>query len=275
MDVAGRKQYRYHDSWRTHRDRMKFDSMVAFGSALPRLRRRVTRELKTEPLSREQVLACAVRLLDLGFFRIGSEDYAEQNESYGLTTMRREHASLHGDEVFFDYPAKSGVRRVQAIVDPRVREVIAVLKRRRGGGDQLLVYRRDGRYRDLGSDEVNEYLKAILGPDFSAKDFRTWNATVLAAVAFAVAADDANSDRARARAERDAIRTVAAYLGNTPAVARASYVDPRVIDRFHAGTTIAAALSEAARRDGPDLANARTRARIEAAVVGLLEDAAA
>jgi len=307
VDAAGRKQYRYHDQWRAHRDRQKFDSMVGFGTALPRLRRRVARDLKREPLSREQVLAAAIRLLDLGFFRIGSEDYAEQNESYGLTTMRRSHVSLCDDEIVFDYQAKSGIRRVQAIADPQVRDIVAKLKRRRGGGDLLLVYRSPRGFAELHADQVNSYLKQIAGEDFSAKDFRTWNATVLAAVALAAgptspareratraatqaareravraAASQAAHERAvrepasqaaRERAVRAAIKTVAAYLGNTPAVCRASYVDPRVIDRFHAGTTIAAALD--GRRGGPNLANSATRTRIEAAVVELLDDAPA
>jgi len=288
LDAAGRKQYRYHDQWRTHRDRQKFDSMVGFGLALPKLRRRVARDLKREPLSREQVLAAAIRLLDLGFFRIGSEDYAEQNESYGLTTMRRSHVSLCDEEIVFAYQAKSGTHRVQAIADPPLREIVAKLKRRRGGGDLLLVYRTPRGFADVHAEQVNGYLKQFAGEDFSAKDFRTWNATVLAAVALAAGpatqpargrasqaargrAREPASQAARERAVRGAIKTVAAYLGNTPAVCRASYVDPRVIDRYHAGTTIAAALD--GRRGGPNLANSATRARIEAAVVELLDDA--
>ncbi|MDX6697091.1 MAG: topoisomerase, partial [Solirubrobacteraceae bacterium] len=135
IDAAGRKQYRYHDQWRARRDREKYGSMVAFGNALPAMRRRVTRDLRSsQELTRTRVLACAIRLLDLGFFRIGSEDYAVTNESYGLATMLKRHATVEADEVVFDYPGKSGQRRVHAIADDDVRAIVADLKRRRAGG---------------------------------------------------------------------------------------------------------------------------------------------
>jgi DNA topoisomerase I len=282
IDAAGRKQYLYHEQWRAHRDRQKFDSMIAFGRALPRLRRRVSRDLRGRPdsavrgvddrLARKRVLACAVRLLDVGFFRIGSDDYAERNESYGLTTMLRRHVSIEGHELVFDFPAKSGQRRVQAIADADALDVVAELKRRRGG-EQLLAYREDGHWVELAAEEVNDYLKRHSGGDFTAKDFRTWNATVLAAVALAVDGDGANTRAARERRVKDAVKTVAAYLGNTPAVCRASYVDPRVIERYHAGVTIAPTLA-ALPAGEPDLADTRSRARIEAGVLDLLDDAA-
>ncbi len=277
IDAAGRKQYLYHASWREHRDRRKFDSMLAFGAALPRLRRGVMRDLKidgrrrlrAQELTEGRVLACAVRLLDLGFFRIGSEDYAERNESYGLSTMLREHLTVGEHEVVFDFPAKSGQRRVQAIADPEALAVLAALKRRRSGS-QLLAYRTKEGWQELSAEQVNSYLKQISGGPFTAKDFRTWNATVLAAVALADA-DDATGRAAREREVKRAIKTVAAYLGNTPAVCRASYVDPRVIDRFAAGVTIAPAIGDG----GPDLGKARVRARVERAVLELLRDNAA
>ncbi|MHB8233840.1 MAG: DNA topoisomerase IB [Solirubrobacteraceae bacterium] len=277
MDAAGRKQYLYHEQWRAHRDRKKFDSMIAFGQALPRLRRRVARDLRVDrggpsakaasELSRERVLACAVRLLDLGFFRIGSEDYAERNESFGLTTMLRKHVAVEGDELVFDFPAKSGQRRVQAIADADALAVVSELKRRRSG-TQLLAYREDGSWAELHADDVNDYLKRRSAGEFTAKDFRTWNATVLAAVALAADAEPAKTKAARERRVVAAVKTVAAYLGNTPAVARASYVDPRVIDRFQAGATISLPNGDA------DLARPRVRARIEAEVLELLADAA-
>jgi DNA topoisomerase IB len=269
IDAAGRKQYRYHDQWRAHRDRLKFDSMTSFGRALPALRRRVARDLRGEDLTPRRVTACVVRLLDLGFFRIGSEDYTERNESYGLTTMRKRHVSIRGDTLVFDYRAKSGVRRVQEIRDEEVRAIVSALKARRGGGTALFASRADGRWIEIQSENVNAYLKRASGGDFTAKDFRTWNATVLAAVALAVGSEGRRSRAARERAVRGAVKTVAAYLGNTPAVCRASYIDPRVIDRFLAGTTIREALDGPG--DGPDLEDARTRARIEAAVVELLD----
>ncbi len=275
IDAAGRKQYLYHERWRAHRDRRKFDSMLAFGAALPRLRRGVARDLRLEngkrpqakQLTEQRVLACAVRLLDLGFFRIGSEDYAERNESYGLTTMLREHVTVGERKVVFDFPAKSGQRRVQAIADPEVLGILAPLKRRRAGS-QLLAYRVEGTWHELTADEVNAYLKHRSGGPFTAKDFRTWNATVLAAVALA-GAGHARGRSAREREVTRAVKTVAAYLGNTPAVCRASYVDPRVIDRYQAGVTISPAIG----REGPDLGQVRVRARVERAVLELLEDA--
>lgn len=277
LDAAGRKQYLYHERWRAHRDREKFDSMLAFGAALPRLRRRIARELKaadsarlrSEQLTEPLVLACAVRLLDLGFFRIGSEDYAERNESYGLTTMLREHVAVEGEELIFDFPAKSGQRRVQAIADEQALAVVAALKRRRGT-PQLLAFRAGRNWRELSAEEVNAYLKRYAGGSFSAKDFRTWNATVLAAVALAASeADGKSRPAAREREVKRAIKTVASYLGNTPAVCRASYVDPRVIDRFQAGVTVGPAIGTLA----PDLAKPRVRSRVEEAVLELLDGA--
>jgi DNA topoisomerase I len=280
IDDAGRKQYLYHSRWRSHRDREKFDSMIAFGKSLPALRRQVVRDLRpagassgqlpARAMSREVVLGCATRLLDVGFFRIGSEDYAERNESYGLTTMLRRHVTIEQGELIFDFPAKSGQRRVQAVADRESLAVIAALKRRRGT-EQLLAYREGGRWRELHADEVNAYIKDGTGGDFSAKDFRTWNATVLAAIALAARAGPHRSRGGPDRAVSAAIKTVAAYLGNTPAVARSSYVDPRVIDRYKAGTTIAPALGTM-NGGGPDLARPRVRRRIEAAVLELLED---
>jgi DNA topoisomerase I len=276
VDAAGRKQYLYHERWRAHRDRRKFDSMIAFGAALPRLRRRAARELRLPSgerrvevgqLTERRVLALAVRLLDLGFFRIGSEDYAERNESYGLTTMLREHVTVEKREVIFDFPAKSGQRRVQAIADPEVLLMVGALKRRRTG-TQLLAYRASDGWRDLTAEQVNAYLKQSSGGEFTAKDFRTWNATVLAAVALA-GAEEVKGKAAHEREVKRAIKTAAAYLGNTPAVCRASYVDPRVIDRFQAGVTIAEAIGRA----GPDLGKTRVRARVEKAVLELLADA--
>ncbi len=174
------------------------------------------------------MLAVAVRLLDLGFFRIGSEDYAERNESYGLTTMLREHVTIGQREVTFDFPAKSGQRQVQAIADPDALAMLAALKRRHTGS-QLLAYRSADGWRELTAEEVNTYLKHKSGGPFTAKDFRTWNATVLAAVALA-SAEGRRGHAAREREINQAIKTVAAYLGNTPAVCRAFYVVPRVID---------------------------------------------
>src|SRR4051795_5945871 len=241
IDARGRKQYRYHDKWRERRDQQKFDEMIDFARALPGMRKRVASDLATEGMTRERVLACAVRLLDRGFFRVGGEDYAVENESYGLATIHKRHVKLlPGSTLLFDYPAKSGRQRVQSIVDPEVYEILSALKKRRGGSPELLAYREGRSWRDLKSADINAYIKEVTGGDFSAKDFRTWNATVLAAVALAVSGPTAaaGTQRSHKRAINRAVKEVAGYLGNTPAVARASYIDPRVFDRFEGGLTI-------------------------------------
>jgi DNA topoisomerase IB len=190
-------------------------------------------------MPRERALACAVRLLDRGFFRIGGERYAEENESYGVATIRREHVAIKDGEVVFDFPAKSGRRRVQSVRDKEVRAAIEAMRRRRGGPEDLLAYREDGEWRDVRSEDVNEYIKQKIGERFSAKDFRTWHGTVLAAVELA-REDEPASKAAAERSIRAAVERVAEVLGNTPAVCRRSYIDPRVIERFREGTVIQA-----------------------------------
>jgi DNA topoisomerase IB len=268
-DAAGRKQYRYHDEWRARRDQEKFDAMLDFAATLPRMRRRVRRDLRGKDLDRTRVLACATRLLDLGFFRIGGEDYAEENDSYGLATLLKRHVRLEDEAIVFDYEAKSGKRRVQEITDPAVREVVAALKRRRGGGRELLAHRDGRRWVDVRSDDINEYVKGATASEHSAKDFRTWNATVLAAVALA-GREVPDTKTGRQRAIRAAIEAVAALLGNTAAVCRSSYIDPRVIDRYHSGWTIAPALEDLG--GAPELANEATRTQVESAVLDLIRE---
>jgi DNA topoisomerase IB len=248
IDAAGRKQYLYHPEWRTRRDAEKFDEMLQFARDLPALRARVEEHLRaSDELTRERVLACAVRLLDRGFFRIGTEEYTETNESFGLATMRKEHVTIEdGDTMVFDYVAKSGKRQIRSVVDPLGIDVVARLKRRRGGGDELLAFK-DGRaWYDIRSGDINEYIKEVTGAGYSAKDFRTWNATVLAAVALAVSGEVAATKTGRKRAISRAVKEVAHYLGNTPAVCRASYIDPRVFDAYEGGLIIRPALEEAA-----------------------------
>jgi DNA topoisomerase IB len=272
IDAAGRKQYRYHDAWRVRRDAEKFADMTRFARALPALRRRAQADLTaTSELSRERVLAAAVRLLDRGFFRIGSEQYSVTNESYGLATIRKEHVVLEPDgTMVFDYPAKSGQRRVQAIVDPLVIDIVATLKRRRGGGPELLAYRERRRWHDLRSPDINLYLKQATGDDFSAKDFRTWNATVLAAVALAVSGAAAGTKTSRTRAITRAVKETARYLGNTPAVCRASYIDPRVFDAYRAGLVVDRDVLERAVDSGDELPIHQRE--IEEAVLDLLNE---
>ncbi len=272
VDARGRRQYRYHDAWRVHRDREKFDHMLDFAHALPRLREQVATNLCTEGMPRERVLACATRLLDLGFFRIGTEGYAEENQTYGLATMHKQHVTVSGDTVTFDYVSKAGKRRVQSVVDPEVVEVVQALKRRRGGKPELLAWNEDGRWVDVKSADINAYVKECTGGEFTAKDFRTWNATVLAAVALAVSAQ-VRSETGRKRAVTRAVKEVAHYLGNTPAVCRSSYIDPRVIDRFNEGRTIRPALEGLGLSPVADpTATLITQGAIEAAVLDLLED---
>jgi DNA topoisomerase I len=245
IDAAGRKQYRYHDRWRERRDREKFDEMLDFARALPGLRERVEADLGREGMPRERALACATRLLDRGFFRIGSEDYAEENDTYGVATIQKRHVTVNGDVVSFDYETKGGQRRLQVIGDPAVAEVVRALKRRRGGGSELLAYKPGSRWVDVKSTDINQYVKEITGGDFSAKDFRTWSGTVLAAVALAVSVPAASGSKTgRKRAKARAVKEVARYLGNTPAVARASYIDPRVFDRYDGGRVISGVFEE-------------------------------
>jgi DNA topoisomerase I len=269
-DAAGRRQYRYHDAWRTARDREKHERMVEFASHLPAARERMLEDLRRPELDRQRVLGAAARLLDLGFFRIGSEEYAEKNESYGLATMRRDHVTCRDGIVTFDYRAKSGKQRVQSLADETLCELVQTLKRRRSGGAELLAYRSDAGWVDIKSHDINGYLREITGGDFTAKDFRTWHATVLCAVALAVSHDAPTSETARKRAVTRAVKEVAHYLGNTPAVCRASYIDPRVIDRYNDGITITDDLHRlgAEARFG-ELA---TQGPVEAAVLRLLEE---
>ncbi|MFP5376631.1 MAG: DNA topoisomerase IB, partial [Acidimicrobiia bacterium] len=185
-------------------------------------------------------------------------------------TIQKRHVRLVGGEVRFDYAAKSGKRRIQSVVDPEVHAVVEALKRRRGGGRDLLAYRHDGRWHDVRSSDINAYVREATGGDFTAKDFRTWNATVLAAVSLAVAAE-ARSASARKRAEAWAMKEVAHWLGNTPAVCRSSYVDPRVVDRFRAGVTVAGALSRLGEQ--PQFGRLSTQGAVEEAVLELLADA--
>lgn len=268
VDAAGRRQYLYHERWRANRDRAKFERMLEFAESLPKLRRRLAKTLRGElEPSREIVLASAVRLLDIGLFRVGSEQYAEEDHGIGLATVRKEHVQVHDGAMEFDYPAKGGTRRRQVIVDPVTFGLIATLKRRRGGPEELLAYRDGRRWHDVRSDDVNDYLKEQIGEGFSAKDFRTWNATVLAAVTLAVDGREAATKTARKRAVNQAVRGVSQLLGNTPAVARRSYIDPRVFDRYLSGWTIAAALE---RIPELDVADDRVRTKVERAVVDLL-----
>jgi len=275
VDDAGRKQYLYHPRWRVQQDRQKFAEMVEFARLLPRLRRRLNQGLSDgDELGREQILACAVTLLDLGLFRIGGEEYVESGGSYGLATLQREHVLVSKGVATFDYPAKSGVRRTHTVSDEACVELLGSLLKRRGGPPQLLAFRERRRWHPLHSDDITAYLKAQIGERFSAKDFRTWNGTVLAAVGVASAADSGSDGAGRSgtRVISRVVRDVSEVLGNTPAVARRAYIDPRVFDRYRAGSTIEPGLVRSLGEglEAVALAGERRRRRLELAVLALL-----
>jgi DNA topoisomerase IB len=268
-DAAGRRQYLYHPAWRARQDTLKFRRIERFAGALPEMRREIERDLTVEGVPKRRVMSAAVRLLDRATFRVGSEAYTDRNGSFGLATIRKSHVRIEGSTLLFDYVAKSGVRRVHAIEDQVLTPLVEHLKLRRGGGHELLAYQEHGRWRDVRSSDINEYLKQLLGEEHSSKDFRTWHATVLAAVDIAAAQIAEDGSTSRRRLVTATVGRVAEHLGNTPAVCRASYIDPRVFDRFLEGRTIAPALG------GPVTDDDAAREAVERAVLDLLDGAVA
>jgi DNA topoisomerase I len=269
-DAAGRRQYRYHDQWRVKRDAAKFDHVLQVARHLPELREQVTTDLDRRGYGRERVLAAAARLLDVGVFRIGGEAYATEDDpsgeaTYGLATLLREHVRVRGDTMDFHYPAKGGIERTQRIVDAEAAKLVKALLKQDTGTAELLAYRIGRSWHDVRSDDINGYLKEHSGGcEISAKDFRTWHATVLAAVV--LAGTPAPSRTGRRKAVVAAMKEVSGYLGNTPTVARASYVDPRVVDLYHAGTVIDLPPS-----DGDPLTAHGARSQAEKALLELLD----
>ena len=243
-DARGRKQYRYHPRWRAQRDASKYDRMLAFGKALPRIRQRVARDLHRTGLPRERVLAAVVRLLERTGVRVGNEEYARDNQSYGLTTLRDRHARVGSKRIRFRFRGKGGKAGEVEVSDARLARVVGRCQDL--PGQELFAYVDEaGDVRSVGSGDVNDYVREISGHDFTAKDFRTWAATVRAARALA-GQEPARSDALARRNVSRAIEEVAAWLGNTPAVARKSYVDPSVIDAYLEGASLGARPSEAA-----------------------------
>ncbi|GAA3114180.1 DNA topoisomerase IB [Planomonospora alba] len=261
-DSAGRRQYRYHDVWRAEQDRIKFDRVLEMADRLPKFRDRVAEHLAQRGLTRDRVLAAAARMLDIGFFRVGGESY----ESFGLATLRMEHVTCSAGRVTCSYPAKGGKHRELEIVDADVCKVVTALHRA-GEEGELLRYRDGSRWVDVRSDDINAYLREVFECEVSAKDFRTWHATVLAAVGLAVSSR-ARSRNGRRRAISRVMSEVAGYLGNTPAVARASYVDPRVVEAYEKGRTVARAITELGAE--ADFGQLATHGGVERAVVSLL-----
>ena len=237
LDDAGRRQYLYHQDWRIKREKMKFDRVLAAARKLPAARRAITRDLGLDGMPLERADAVAVRLLDLGYFRIGSDIYADTNGSFGLTTLEKRHVRKQAGRMVFRFEGKSGIEHIIEIDDPQVLVALDALRRRRGGTERLLAYQESRRWRDLDSSAVNLYISGLL-EELTAKDFRTWHATVLAAAALAASDEPGDTKASRRRAVKGAVAEVAEYLGNTPTIAKNSYIDPRVIDLYENGTTI-------------------------------------
>jgi DNA topoisomerase IB len=269
-DAAGRRQYRYHDQWRVKRDAAKFDHVLEVARHLPELREQVASDLGRRGYGRERVLAAAARLLDIGVFRIGGEAYAAGDDpsgeaTYGLATLLREHVRVRGAVMDFHYLAKGAIERSQRIVDEDTAKLVKALLKRDGDDPELLAYRSGSGWHDVRSDDINAYLKEHSGGcEISAKDFRTWHATVLAAVV--LAGTPAKSTTGRRKAVVAAMKEVSGYLGNTPTVAKASYVDPRVVDLYHHGTVI-----NLPPGDGDPLTAHGARSQAEKALLELLD----
>ena len=253
LDDAERRQYLYHQQWTLRRGRLKHDHVLDVARRLPAARRRVRADLALDGMPKEKVLALAFRLLDLAYLRVGGEGYALQHGSYGLATLLRSHVRVLAPEsdgdpgrVHLNFPAKSGQVRDTVVEDDDVATIVRSLTRRRDDGPELLAWRDDdGAWHDVTSADVGAYVKAQLGDDATPKDFRTWHATVLAARGLADVGPPPASERARKRAVTQVVRDVAEELGNTPAVCRSSYIDPRVIDLWERGTMIRATRSQA------------------------------
>ncbi len=230
FDARKRKQYRYHPRWREVRDDSKYEKMIAFARALPKIRKRVARDLKRRGLPREKVLAAVVKLLETTLIRVGNDEYARDNESFGLTTMRDRHAEVKGSRIRFDFRGKSGIEREIDIRDARLAKVVRECQDL--PGQELFEYvDEQGQVRDVGSSDVNDYLHEIAGDGFSAKDFRTWAGTALAAQALQEF-EDFDSEAGAKRNITRAIERVAERLGNTKAVCRKCYVHPAIIDAY-------------------------------------------
>jgi DNA topoisomerase-1 len=265
-DARKRKQYRYHPRWRSVRDEAKYGRMLSFGKALPTIRKKVERALGLPGLPREKVLATVVYLLQATMMRIGNEEYARQNKSFGLTTLRDRHVRIDGSEVDFHFRGKSGVRHSIKVDDPRLARII---KRSRDlPGQELFQYiDDDGEQRTVGSADVNEYLREITGEDYTAKDFRTWSGTILAAMALREFQKFDSEAQAKKNIVR-AIESVAEKLGNTPSICRKCYVHPAILDAYLDGTMLQALQRRAQEELVNDIHALRPE---EAAVLALLQ----
>lgn len=233
-DAAGRTQYIYHPSFREKREQEKFLRVVRFGEALPKLRRRVGSDLKKEDLSRRAVVAAVVRILDQGYLRVGNVRSARERKSFGLTTIRRDHVTVSGGEVRFNYKGKWNKTQSRTIVDPAIAKIVGRLRRVRSERPQLFCFVEGDRVIPVSDRHVNEYIQDAIGEEFSAKDFRTWGGTLICSMALALIGQ-AQTKTERKRRARQAVVSTAEVLGNTPAVCRASYICPRLLDDYQEG----------------------------------------
>ncbi|WNV89379.1 DNA topoisomerase IB [Umezawaea sp. Da 62-37] len=251
-DDAGRRQYLYHERWRSERDEEKHDRVLGLVPRLPAFRAEVGRMMGGSGLGADRVFGTALHLLDRGVFRVGGESYAQENGSHGVATLLCSHVEVSGDEVGFRFPAKSGIEFVRSVRDGALARVVRALRRGRSGEDRLLVYREGRKRCEVHSDEVNERFKGLVGEEYSVKDLRTWHGTVSAAVGFSGVFAEVGLPGSKAgvrRVEAEVMRRVAEELGNTPAVARKSYVDPRVVGAFEGGRVIREGISDREARD--------------------------
>jgi len=265
-DARGRKQYRYHPRWHAVRDEVKYGRMLAFAAALPAIRERTEADLRRQGLPREKVLATIVRLLETTMIRVGNDEYAKENESYGLTTMQDEHAEVSNRRIVFRYRGKSGKDHVTRLEDPRLARIVRRCQEL--PGQELLQYEdEDGSPHDIGSSDVNDYLREITDEPFTAKDFRTWAGTVLACMALQEF-EAFDSDTEAKKNVVEAVKRVAKRLGNTPAVCRSSYIHPEILDSYLDGSMLESLRQRAAEELVDSGAELRPE---EAAALGLLQ----
>lgn len=237
-DAKGRKQYIYNPKFRQKQDEKKFDRIISFAEKLEHMRRVTGQHLRKKNPSREKVMACMVRLLETAFFRPGSEVYSKENESYGLTTLRSKHLEINGNEIIFSYKGKSGIEQKKQIIDARLAKIVKEVDEL-PGYEIFKYWNEDGNLVDVKSEDLNQYIREIMGEEYSAKDFRTWSGTMIAAIALdELGAEEEITQQELNKNIRKAVVAVSEKLGNTPAVARSSYIDPRIIDQYIDGKTL-------------------------------------
>ncbi len=243
-DDAGRRQYLYHPDWRVRRDKGKFARVTEAAAMLPQARRRIASDLALDGMPLERACATAVRLLDVGYFRIGNDAYTDANGSFGLTTLERQHVRRRGKALVFSFVGKSGISHSITVEDAAAVGALEVMRKRSGESARLLAHKAGRTWTDLTASDVNAYLSELFAGALTAKDFRTWHATVIAAEVLALSEEEGETKASRKRAVKQATLEVAGYLGNTPTVARSSYIDPRVVDAHESGSTIGAAATK-------------------------------